>query len=139
MSRYLLFCVYIFLVCELGTFIVAALFTNFRSLSKTYNLIFFVLVVFVSLCISFSGITATARCGNPLFSFLGKISLPLYCFHDLIIQAVNSTNFTVGVRIIIVYLGPFVFACFMQWIIETICPKVSSTCCKLLIQTPSSI
>ena len=75
---------------EILTFVVCIIFTTVQSLFRTYNDVFFVLLIFISLTISLSRLSLTSKVHFPIFRFLGKLSLPIYCFHPLIVNIVNT-------------------------------------------------
>ena len=74
---------------EIGSFLVAIYFCTFASFSKTYCDIFFIFLMYISLSITFSGLSWTSNLHGSIFSFLGKISLPIYCIHFTVFRAIN--------------------------------------------------
>ena len=115
-------------VLEVGLFGLAVLFTTFSSLSKTFYDIVFIFLIFLSLIITFSGINATSKLKKPLFAFLGKISLPVYCFHFTVIKIVKvlMKGIDLWIRMVAVGIGSFIVACLMQWFIDKILPQILS-------------
>lgn len=115
-------------VLEVGLFGLAVLFTTFSSLSKTFYDIVFIFLIFLSLIITFSGISATSKLKKPLFAFLGKISLPVYCFHFTVIEIVKvlMKGMDLWIRMVAVGIGSFIVACLMQWFIDKILPQILS-------------
>ena len=81
---------------EVGLFFASIIFVFQKSLSKTYNDVFFVLIIFISLLITFSEQSYTKYIQGSFFSRLGKLSLPIYCVHFLIIDfsALVNKNWT---------------------------------------------
>ena len=78
--------------------------------------------------ITFSGISATSKLKKPLFAFLGKISLPVYCFHFTVIEIVKvlMKGMDLWIRMVAVGIGSFIVACLMQWFIDKILPQILS-------------
>lgn len=73
---------------ELLTMGAAFYYCTYISLSRTQYDIVFLILVYVSLCLTFSGKTWTSRIHGKIFSFLGKISLSIYCIQQLTIYRI---------------------------------------------------
>ena len=62
-------------------FLFIILFYNMNVGVNRYNEILTLYIVYFMLMLSLSELTYTCRLDSPIFDFLGKISLPVYCIH----------------------------------------------------------
>ena len=107
---------------EVGSFLMAIRYTMFRSLSKTYYDVFFILILFFSLYITLSGLSWTGKIQGAFPSFLGRISLPVYCFQMPVIHGVRywMDDMSMGWQLLAVTVGTFLLACMMEGFIVRI-------------------
>lgn len=77
-------------VLELGLFGLILLFCMVRSFSKTYLDAFCVLLMYLFTIVALSGKSWTSKIQGRFFTYLGKISFPLYCVHYGYIDVVNK-------------------------------------------------
>lgn len=85
---------------------VAIAFCTVASFSKTYLDIFCVLMLFLTTAITLSGKSWTCRIHGKFFTFLGKLSLPLYCVHYPIINLYKEClpDSSIGFRMVVTTL-----------------------------------
>lgn len=109
-------------VVELSTVGAAFYYCKFVSLAKTPFDVVFVLLIYVSLTIILSGKTWTSHLHGKVFSFLGKISLPIYCIHPLTYRVIRYfiPDASRELELILTTAGTFVAACLMQAIVDHI-------------------
>lgn len=58
---------------------------------SSYEVLFIILLI-ISLSITFSGVTVSAKMHGAAFTFLGKLSLPIYCIHPVVRAFVGDEN-----------------------------------------------
>ena len=72
---------WVLFIVEIGTFI-GVIFIS--TLMKSEFEFLAVLLLVISLSITFSGITVTSNISGRLLKYLGKMSLPIYCIHPVV-------------------------------------------------------
>lgn len=77
---------YILSVLEIGLFVFVLISTLVEYWNPSPMDIFFVSLLYLSLALSFSGVTCTAHFHNRIFDYLGKLSFPIYCLHPAVIM-----------------------------------------------------
>ena len=55
-------------------------------------LLVFIILLIISLSITFSGVTVSAKMRGAALTFLGKLSLPIYCIHPVVRAFVGDEN-----------------------------------------------
>ena len=58
---------------------------------SSYEVLFIILLI-ISLSITFSGVTVSSKMHGSVFTFLGKLSLPIYCIHPVVRAFVGDEN-----------------------------------------------
>ena len=58
---------------------------------SSYEVLFIILLI-ISLSITFSGVTVSAKMRGAALTFLGKLSLPIYCIHPVVRALVGDEN-----------------------------------------------
>lgn len=109
-------------VLELSTMSAAFYYCKIVSLAASSYDIIFILLVYISLAITLSGKTWTSCIHGKVFSFLGKISLPIYCIHPLTYRIIRYfiPDASREMQLILTTVGAFVAACLMQAIVDHI-------------------
>lgn len=109
-------------VVELSTMGAAFYYCKIYSLALSPYDITFILLVYISLSITLSGKTWTSCIHGKVFSFLGKISLPIYCIHPLTYRIIRYfiPDASREMQLILTTVGAFVAACLMQAIVDHI-------------------
>lgn len=109
-------------VLELSTMGAAFYYCKIYSLALSPYDITFILLVYISLAITLSGKTWTSCIHGKVFSFLGKISLPIYCIHPLTYRIIRYfiPDASRELELILTTVGTFVAACIMQAIVDHI-------------------
>lgn len=107
---------------ELCTMGICFYYCKFDSLAETPYDMVFVLLIYISLAITLSGKSWTSCIHGKLFSFLGKISLPIYCIHPLTYRIIRyfMPSSTLECKLILTVLSSFVGGCLLQAIVDHI-------------------
>lgn len=106
-------------LCAIGS---AFYYCKIYSLAASPYDITFIPMVYISLSITLSGKTWTSCIHGKVFSFLGKISLPIYCIHPVIYRVIRYfiPDASRELELILTTVGTFVAACLMQAIVDHI-------------------
>ena len=107
-------------VSELLLLALILLFCTVRSFSKTYLDAFCLLLMYLFTMIALSGKSWTSKIHGRFFTYLGKISLPIYCIHFNIINLINRFfgNFDMEYKLLIYTALVFVAAILVQLFVD---------------------
>ncbi len=118
-------------IIEVASFIIVLVISHLTDLS--YDALFIVLL-FVSVSISNSGVTYTTRISSEFADFLGKISLPIYCLQMPVIVVCDALNiFNPWIKFAITILVS-IFVVVMFRYCEKIWHKISPKLKSLIIK-----
>lgn len=99
----------ILLLVEIGTFIGVILLSTLVKLEFEFLA---VLLLVISLSITFSGVTVTSKIPGGILKYIGKMSLPIYCIHPVVHYCPGGDN------IVIFYIIIFFAALFILLVID---------------------
>lgn len=105
---------------ELLLLALVLLFCTVRSFSKTYLDVFCVLLMYVFTVIGLSGKSWTSKIHGRFFTYLGKISLPIYCIHFNVMDMVKKffPDFEMKYKLLIYTVLVFAAAILVQFFVD---------------------
>ena len=84
-----------------------------------------ILLFVIGLGIMFSGISYTARLNGDIFSYLGKLSMPIYIWHPTVADAITlfDTRLNDRTKLIVYFAGTIMVSVISVWIVENMRKK----------------